>query len=323
MRSSSLTAAIALLFGGAWFPIALSQSYPSKPIRLVVPFPPGGVHDTVSRILQPRFSEGLGQQVLIENRPGAGGGIATDAVAKSPADGYTVLIATDSMGVGPHLYKDAGLRTFKDFAAITKLASYPMALVCSPGFPSSTVGELVARAKAMPGRITAASPGSGTSNHLVTELFKSTADIDLLHVPYKGAGPAMTEVMAGRVDCIFITPAVWMPQARSGKVKVLAVAAAARIGLAPDVPTFAESGYPGFQAEVFTGLAVPAATPASIVDRLYQEAVRTVRLPEIQTRLAELGATAAPPTPAEFSELLRREYERWGKVIRDSGIKGD
>lgn len=323
MKLSSLMAAIALLFGSAWFSIAFSQSYPSKPIRLVVPFPPGGVHDTVSRILQPRFSEGLGQQILIENRPGAGGNIAADAVAKSPPDGYTVLVATDSVGVGPHLYRDTSLRTFKDFAAITKLASYPMALVCSPGFPSSTVGELVARAKAMPGKITGASPGSGTSNHLVTELFKSTADIDLLHIPFKGAGPAMTEVMAGRVDCIFITPAVWMPQVRSGKVKVLAVAATARISLAPDIPTFAESGYPGFQAEVFTGLAAPAATPASIVERLYRESVRTLRLPEIQVRLAELGATATASTPAEFSESLRRDYERWGKVIRDSGIKGD
>ena len=316
-------ASAALVVALACSPGAFSQSYPFKPIRLVIPFPPGGVHDTILRLLQPRLTEGLAQQILIENRPGAAGNIGAEAVARSPADGYTLFVATDSLVSSPQLHKNAGFTTYREFAPITKLATYPLAFLCSTVVPASSVGELVARAKAMPGSITVASPGSGTQNHLVAELFKVIAGIDMLHIPYKGAAPAMTDVAAGRVHCIFMTPAVWIPQVKSGKLKVLATASAARLPSVPDVPTFAESGYPGFEAENYTGLVAPAATPASIVERINQEAIRAIRSPEIQARFNELGAVAAPTTPSEYLAFLRRENERWGKLILDRGIQAE
>ena len=316
-------AGAAFILAFACAPGAISQSYPSKPIRVVIPYPPGGIHDTVLRLLQPRLTEGLAQQIVIENRPGAAGNIAAEAVAKSPADGYTLLVATDSLVSSPQLHRNTSLTPYTEFAPITKLATYPLAFLCSTVVPAPTLGELVARAKAMPGSITVASPGTGTQNHLVAELFKVIAGIDLLHVPYKGAAPAMADVTAGRVHCIFMTPAVWMAQVKNGKLKVLAIASASRLAVAPDVPTFAESGYPGFEAENYTGLVAPAATPASIVERLNQVAIRAIRSPEVQARFTEFGAVAAPTTPSQYGAFLRREDERWGKLILERGIQAE
>jgi tripartite-type tricarboxylate transporter receptor subunit TctC len=288
----------------------------------VIPYPPGGVHDTIARLLQPRLTEGLGQQLVIENRPGAAGNIGAETVARSPADGYTLFASTDSLLSAPQLHKNAPFTTWREFAPITKLATYPLAFLCSSLVPVSNLGELVARAKAMPGAVTVGSPGAGTQNHLVAELFKELARIDLLHVPYKGAAPAMSDVIAGRVHCIFMTPSVGgVAQAKNSKLKMLAAASAARIAVAPDVPTFAESGYPGFEAENHTGLSAPAATPAAIVERLNREAIRAIRLPDIQARFYDLGAVAAPTTPAEYAAYMRRESERWGKLIRERAIQ--
>ena len=323
MVNSRRLRAFVVLFGCTFAMLAFAQTYPSRPIRLIVQYPPGGVHDTLARILQPRLTEGLGQQTVIENRPGAGGNIAAELVAKSAGDGYTLLVASDTVAVTPHLYKNTGFDLFKDFVPITKLATFPLALAAHPDFPAATVSEFVARAKAMPGQITFASQGSGTLGQLVAEQFKAAAGIDLVHVPYKGAGPAMTDLVAGRVQCMFAGLSVVAPQARGGKLKILGVATAARASIAPNVPTFVESGYPGFVAGIYTGLMAPAGTPAEIVQRLNQEAARALRSPEVQVRLAELAAEATPTTPAEYLAALHQEYDRWGGIIRERGIKAD
>ena len=315
--------AFALMFGCAYVMTAFAQSYPARPIKLVIQYPPGGVHDTLARILQPRLTEGLGQQIVIENRPGAGGNIAAELVAKSAGDGYTLLVASDTVAVTPHLYKNPGFDLFKDFVPITKLATFPLALAAHPDFPAATVAEFVARAKAMPGQITFASQGGGTLGQLVAEQFKALAGIDLVHVPYKGAGPAMTDLVAGRVQCMFAGLSVAVPQARGGKLKILGVATAARQSIAPNVPTFVESGYPGFVAGIYSGLMAPAGTPADVVQRLNQEAARALRAPDVQARLAELAAEASSTTPSEYLAALRQEYERWGGIIRERGIKVD
>lgn len=321
MVSPGRLRAIAVSFGCALVMSAFAQSYPARPIKFVIQYSAGGVHDTLARILQPRLAEGLGQQIVIENRPGAGGNIAAEAVAKSAGDGYTVLVASDTVVVASHVYKSTGFDIFKDFVPVTKLATFPMALVAHPEFPAASVGEFVARAKEMPGKINIASPGAGTLNHLVAERFKAAADIDLQHVPYKGAAPAMTDLVAGRVQCMFVTLAVAMPQARGGKLKILGLTTAARSSLVPNVPTFAESGYPGFEAGIYSGLLVPAGTSAEIVQRLNQEAARALRAPEVQARLAELGGEATSMTPSDYLAFLRQEHEHWRGIIRRGGIR--
>lgn len=232
-------------------------------------------------------------------------------------------MASDTVVVASHLYKSTGFDVFKDFVPVTKLATFPMALVAHPDFPAAGVAEFVARAKEMPGKINIASPGAGTLNHLVAERFKAAADIDLQHVPYKGAAPAMTDLVAGRVQCMFVTLAVAIPQARGGKLKILGLTTAARSSLVPNVSTFAESGYPGFEVGIYSGLLVPAGTPAEIVQRLNQEAARALRSPEVQARLAELGGEATPMTPTDYLAFLRQEHEHWGAIIRRGGIRVD
>lgn len=315
--------AVALMFGCAFVTTAYAQSYPTRPIRLIVQYPPGGVHDALARILQPRLADGLGQQIVIENRPGAGGNIAAEFVAKSAGDGYTLLVASDTVAVTPHLYKNPGFDLFKDFVPVTKLATFPLALAVHPDFPAATVAEFVARAKAMPGQVTFASQGGGTLGQLVAEQFKTLAGIDLVHVPYKGAGPAMTDLLAGRVQCMFAGLSVVAPQARGGKLKILGVTTAARQDIAPNVPTFVESGYPGFIAGIYSGLMAPAGTPADVVQRLNMESARALRSPDVQARLAELAAEATPTTPSDYLAALRQEYDRWGAIIRERGIKTD
>ncbi len=323
MIKARLLRAFAVLLGCACVMTVYAQSYPTRPVRLIVQYPPGGVHDALARILQPRLAEGLGQQIVVENRPGAGGNIAAELVAKSAADGHTLLVASDTVAVTPHLYKNPGFDLFKDFVPITKLATFPLALAVPPDSPAATIAEFVARAKAMPGQVTFASQGGGTLGQLVAEQFKALAGIDLVHVPYKGAGPAMTDLLAGRVQSMFAGLSVALPQARGGKLKIIGVATAARQSIAPNVPTFVESGYPGFIAGIYSGLMAPAGTPGEIVQRLNQEAARALRAPDVQTRLAELAAEATPTTPSGYAAALREEYERWGAIIRERGIKAD
>ncbi len=315
--------AVALMFGCAFVMTAYAQSYPTRPIKLIIQYPPGGVHDALARILQPQLAHGLGQQIVIENRPGAGGNIAAEFVAKSAGDGYTLLVASDTVAVTPHLYKSPGFDLFKDFVPVTKLATFPLALVAHPDFPAATVAEFVARAKAAPGQINFASQGGGTLGQLVAEQFKALAGIDLVHVPYKGAGPAMTDLVAGRVQCMFVGLSVAVPQARGGKLKILGVTTASRSAIAPNVPTFVESGYAGFVAGIYSGLLAPAGTPANVVQRLNMESARALRSPDVQARLAELAAEATPTTPSDYLAALHQEYDRWGAIIRERGIKSD
>ena len=312
----SLCAAAALL---AAVP-SLAQSWPDKPIRLVVSFAPGGVHDTLARLLQPRLTEALGQPIVIENRAGAGGNIAAEAVAKSAPDGSTFLVASEAIATNEYLYRSMAYDPYKDLVPVAKLADYPMALIANPSLEANNVRELVALAKAKPGSISYGSAGIGASGHLAGELFKSVTGTNMVHVPYKGGAPALADLIAGRIQVMFLSIQLSAPQARQGRVKVLAVTGDKRSPRLPDVPTTAEQGYPDVQALLFSSLLAPRGTPPAIVKRMNAEVVKALDAPEVKQRLADLGAIPAPSSPEGFAGVLRREGERWGKLIREKDI---
>ncbi len=301
-------------------PAALAQQYPSKPVRLVVPFPPGGLIDTVARNIQPRLQEGFRQPVVIENRAGAGGTVGTDVAAKSAPDGYTLLMVFDSHAVNPHIYKKLPFDTFKDFAPISLLARNPLVLVAPPSLPATNVKELVAAAKAKPGSLAYASVGAGSSNHLVAELFKASTGTDLLHVPYKGGGPAITAVLAAEVQVMFLSATISVPHVRSGKMKALAVTGDKRSSALPNVPTLAESGIAGFEIYSWVGLLAPAGMPAPIVQRVQQAFTQAIKSPDVQAKLAEQGLEVVASSPEAFGQHLRVESDKWGKLIRERNI---
>jgi tripartite-type tricarboxylate transporter receptor subunit TctC len=300
-----------------------AQSWPDKPIRVVVAFASGGVHDTLARVLAPKLTEALGQAVVIENRGGAGGNIAADAVAKSAPDGYTFLVASEGIATNQFLYRSPGYDMNKDLMPVAKLADYPLALVVHPSVPAGTVNEFVALARARPGQISYGSAGIGASGHLAGELFKTLTGIDMVHVPYKGGAPALLDLVAGRLQAMFLSVSLSAPQVRLGKIKALAVAGRERAVKLPEVPTIAEAGYPEAEALLFSSMFAPAGTPIAIVNRMSAELGKALRLPELQQRLADLGAVPAPNTPEEFGRLLRDIEARWGKLIRDKGIRAD
>ncbi len=312
----SLCAAAALL---AAVP-SLAQSWPDKPIRLVVSFAPGGVHDTLARLLQPRLTEALGQPIVIENRAGAGGNIAAEAVAKSAPDGSTFLVASEAIATNEYLYRSMAYDPYKDLVPVAKLADYPMALIANPSLEANNVRELVALAKAKPGSISYGSAGIGASGHLAGELFKSVTGTNMVHVPYKGGAPALADLIAGRIQVMFLSIQLSAPQARQGRVKVLAVTGDKRSPRLPDVPTAAEQGFPDVQALLFSSLLAPRGTPPAIVNRMNAEVVKALDAPEVKQRLADLGAIPAPSSPEGFAGVLRREGERWGKLIREKDI---
>ncbi len=312
----SLCAAAALL---AAVP-CLAQSWPDKPIRLVVSFAPGGVHDTLARLLQPRLTEALGQPIVIENRAGAGGNIAAEAVAKSAPDGSTFLVASEAIATNEYLYRSMAYDPYKDLVPVAKLADYPMALIANPSLEANNVRELVALAKAKPGSISYGSAGIGASGHLAGELFKSVTGTNMVHVPYKGGAPALADLIAGRIQVMFLSIQLSAPQARQGRVKVLAVTGDKRSPRLPDVPTAAEQGFPDVQALLFSSLLAPRGTPPAIVNRMNAEVVKALDAPEVKQRLADLGAIPAPSSPEGFAGVLRREGERWGKLIREKDI---
>ncbi|HMH17952.1 MAG TPA: tripartite tricarboxylate transporter substrate binding protein [Burkholderiales bacterium] len=299
---------------------AHAQTWPDKPIKLIVSFAPGGVHDTLSRVLQPRLTEALGQPIVIENRPGAGGNIAAEAVAKSAPDGYTFLVASEAIATNEYLYPGMAYDPYKDLAPVAKLADYPMALIANPSVPADNVKGLIALAKAKPGSLSYGSAGIGASGHLAGELFNSVAGVDMVHVPYKGGAPALTDLVAGRIQVMFLSVSLSAPQLKEGKIKVLAVTGDKRSDKLPDVPTTAEQGFPGVQALLFSSLLVPAATPAAIVRRMNAEVVKALRAPEVVARLTELGAVPAPSSPEQFALILKRDGDRWGKLIREKNI---
>jgi len=299
---------------------AHAQTYPARAIRLISPFPPGGGSDVPARIVGQRLSENVGQPVVIDNRPGAGGNLGAELVARSQPDGYTILLGNFSHAVSATLYKDLRYRLREDFAPVIYIGYTPLILIAHPSLPATSVRELVALAKAKPGQINYASSGSGTAPHLAGELFKRSTGVELVHVPYKGGAPALTDVMSGQVQLMFSTmPA--LPQVKAGKVKALAVTGATRSTALPAVPTVAEAGVPGYEASTWYGVLAPAGTPAPAVGRLNEEINRVVRAPDIRQRFADQGYETTGGTPGEFAAFIGVEVAKWGKVVREAGVQ--
>lgn len=303
---------------------ASAQDYPSRPVVLVSPFPPGGSVSLVARVVAEKMSETLGQSIVVENCGGAGGTIGARYVAKSAADGYTLLLGyTGTLAIGPSLYTNAGFEPRKDFAAVGRIGSAPTMLVVHPSLPVHSVGELIAYAKANPGKLNYGSAGIGTVGHLAGELFGSMAGIELTHVPYKGTGPAITDLLGGHIPMMFTPIPTAHGQAESGLLRALAVTSAQRSSLLPDLPTVAESGLPGYEAALRYGLVAPAGTPRAIVERLNKELRLALAAEDVRQRLAADGAEVLPSTPEEYAADIDREEATWSKVVNALGLKGE
>jgi tripartite-type tricarboxylate transporter receptor subunit TctC len=302
---------------------AVAQSaFPSKPIRFIVPFPAGGATDTITRVIAQKVAAELGQPVIVENRPGAGGAIGSETVAKSAPDGYTILMATTSThSIGPALNPKTPYNVERDFAPVSQVAAATNVLLVAPNLGVDSVKALVALAKAKPGQLNYASSGNGTIVHLTGELFRSAAGIDIVHVPYKGTGLAIPDVMSGQVALIFDSVVSAMPHVRSGKVKALAITSPKRSALVPDLPTVAESGLPGFASDTYFGVFAPAGTPPDVVARLNRELVKAVQSPDVREQLGRQGAEPVGGTPAELAAVVRAETGKWTKVIRQANVK--
>ena len=303
---------------------AAAQAYPAKPIRFVVPYPPGGPLDTVARLTAQKVSEAVKQPVVVDNKPGAGGNIGADIVAKAPADGYTILMgAVATHAINPSLYASIPYDPARDFAPVTQLASTPNILVVHPSVPASNVREFIAYAKANPGKLNFGSGSTGSAGHLAGELFKAQAGVDMTHVPYKGAAPALQDLVAGQIHLMFDNLASALGQVRAGKVKGLAVTTAKRTPLAPDLPTVAESGLPGFDISTWFGVFVPAGTPRDVVERLHAEFTKALAAPDVRERIVSLGAEPVGNRPEEFGAYIQREAEKYARVIKASGARAD
>ena len=303
---------------------AFAQAYPNHSIRLVVPFPAGGTTDILARDVAKQLTETLGQAVVVDNRPGAGGNIGADLVAKAAPDGYTLLMGTvGTHAINPSLYAKMPYDHVKDFVPVVLVAGVPNVLVVNPSVPVNTVADLVKLAKAKPGSINFASSGSGTSIHLSGELFKTMAGVDMTHVPYKGSSPALTDLMGGQVQIMFDNLPSSLPLIKSGKLRAVAVTSLKRAPALPDVPTVAESGFPGFEASSWFGILAPAGTPAPIVARLNAEVNKWLQSPEAKQQLLTQGAEAAGGPPESFVAHIRAETEKWAKVVKASGAKVD
>ena len=296
--------------------------YPAKPIRLIVAFPPGGSTDIIARIVGQKLGERLGQQVVIDNRGGAGGTIGTEIAARANPDGYTLTMGTTSTHViATGVYSKLKYDPVKDFAPITLVASTPYLLVVNPGVQAATLKDFVALAKSQPGKLNFASAGSGTTTHLAMEMLKTVAGIDLVHVPYNGNGPANTATIGGQVQALFGSMPAVLPQAKAGRLRPLAVGAAKRSPSLPEVPTVAESGYPGFEVSLWLGFFAPAGTPAPVLNRLYAELVKIAQSPEMKEQFERNGAQAVTNTPAELTSLVKNEILKYAKVIKAAGVK--
>jgi tripartite-type tricarboxylate transporter receptor subunit TctC len=302
---------------------AAQTTYPEKPIRIVVGFPSGGQPDTIARLLGQKLSEALGKPVVIENVTGAAGTIAADRVAKAAPDGYTLgLLGQGTIVINPTLYKQA-YDPVKDFAPVSQVVVSPFMLVVHNAVPAKSVKELVALAKAQPGGLTFASGGSGGTPHMAAELLKSVAGLDIRHIPYKGPVAAIPDLLGGRVTMTFGLTGVVLPLAREGKLRALAVTSLRRSSAAPELPTIAESGYPGFEVTSWSGLFAPASTPATIVRKLHLESVKALAQADVRAKFAELGVEGIGDSPDEFAAVIKSEIPKWAKVIKDAGIKPD
>ena len=300
---------------------SLAQGYPAKPVRMVVPFAPGGPTDACARLIAQMLSERTGQRFYTENVTGAGGNIGTGQAAKAQPDGYTALITVNSHVMNPMLYDRVPYDPFRDFAPVALAATFGSVLAVNPSVPASTVNELVALIKSGSVKYSFGSPGAGTPSHLVGEQFRLSLGLDLVHVPYSGGGPAITSVVAGHTPIAFAALSAAVPQAKAGKLRVLALMSRTRSPLLPDVPTIAEAGYQGLDGDGWVGILVPAGTPKQIVDMLHREIVEIVAMPEVKTRLTALGFNLIGAAPDEFTALMKLETGKWGKVIRSAGIK--
>lgn len=307
-----------------WPALAAAQAFPTKPITIIVPFAAGGTTDILARIIAQGLTAELGQSVVVDNRAGAGGNIGGQAAARAPADGYTLFMGT----VGTHainaaLYKKMPFDPVKDFAPLTRVANVPNLLVANPAQPFKTVQELIAYAKANPGKINFGSSGSGSSIHLSGELFKSMAKVDMQHVPYKGSAPAVTDLLGNQIAIMFDNMPSAIQHVRSGKLRAIAVTTAKRSPELPDVPTIAESGVPGYEATSWFGMFAPAATPAPVVGQLNKALVKVLAQPDIKKKINEQGAETAGETPEQFAAFIQQEAVKWGKVVRESGASVD
>jgi len=299
---------------------AAEPSYPTRPIRLIVPFPPGGSNDIVARLVGAHLTERLGKTVVVDNRAGAAGTIGTEIVVRSQPDGHTLLVISAAYAYNPMVYK-LPYDPVKAISPVTLLGTGPTSLVVFPGLPVTSVKELVALAKAKPGQMYYASAGVGSFTHLSCELFRIMAGIDVVHVPFKGGGPAMLEVMSGRTQYTMGTIVQAMPHIRSGRLKVLGIGSARRLATLPDTPTIAESGVPGYEAANWWGIIAPAGTPSAVVKRLHAETAAVLKTPEIQKWFVTEGAEPADLTTAQFAKHIASEMAKWGKVVKEAGIK--
>lgn len=297
-----------------------AQAYPAKPVRIVVPFAPGGGVDVTARILAQRLTERVGQSFIVENRTGASGIIGTEYVAKSTPDGYTLLVGSQTtQAVVPAMYK-VSYDTARDFVGVTVIASSPLLIVVHPSLPVKSVKDLIALAKSRPGQLTFGAASGGTP-HMAGELFKLMAGVDMLFVPYKGEGPAVSDAMGGQISLVFSNLPVALPHARTGKLRGIAITSPQRVSTAPDFPTVAESGLPGYQAATWFGLFAPAATPREIITKLNTESVSALNMPEVKDRMAAQGLFVVANTPVEIAAFLKAEIPRWAKVVKDAGVK--
>jgi len=303
--------------------VATAQPFPLRPVRMVVPFAPGGISDLLARILSRKLGENFGQSIVIDNRPGAGGNVGTELAAKADANGYTLLFCSPSFAISPCLYRKIGYVPLRDFAPVAQMASATNLLVVTPGVPAQSVRDLIAIARARPGKLDYGSGGVGTSGQLAAELLKISADVNIVHIPYKGAGPAVTALLAGEVQVMFSPVPLVLPYVKSARLRALAVTSAKRVTVLPDIPAIAESGFPGFDVTSWWGVVAPARTPTPIIDRLYREVGKIVQQPETVSQISSQGAEATLRSPAEFTRYIGEEIKKWANVIQKAGITND
>lgn len=301
---------------------AAAQTYPAKQVRIVVGFVPGGGSDFIARLISAKLTESFGRPVIVENRPGAGAAIATEWVAKAPADGYTLLLGSAGpFGIIPALSPKTPYDALKDFDPITLVVIMPFGMTVHPSLPVKNVKDLIALARARPGQLNFGSPGHGTTNHLAGEMFKLMAKIDLTHVPYKGVAAAMADVIAGQIQILSGDLTTLLPQVKSGRLRAIAVTSAKRSTLVPEIPTIAESGVPGYDTSGWFGMVVPAGTPRAVIERLNTEIVKAITTPESRDRLSTLGGDVVANTPAEFSAFIRTDHAKWAKLVAAAGLR--
>jgi tripartite-type tricarboxylate transporter receptor subunit TctC len=318
-----LSAALVCLSGFSVAGLAHAQSWPTKQIKFIVPYPPGGGTDVIARIVQEPLSKELGQQVIIDNRGGAGGSIGSALAAQSPSDGYTVLFTLSSHTINPAIYTKLPFDTEKDFSSVVTVASLPQILVANPNFPAKTVKEVIEMAKAKPGSISYASVGNGSPGHLAGAMMATDAGVEMTHIPYRGGGPAVTDVIAGQVPLLWVSIPAAAQFVKTGKLKALAVSTVKRSAVFPDVPTMVESGFKGFEVDSWYAMFVPAKTPQAIIDRINKATVNVLAQPDVKEKLLGQGAEAVGDTPAQLSGVVKKEIAKWKQVVKSANIKVD